>query len=94
MLAGGVAHDLNNILSGLVSCPDILLPELPDASSLRELVQGIKDSGLKASAVVQDLLSISHSSMAPQNPVNLNTVITDYRKSLEFIKMRESRKKY
>ena len=29
LLAGGVAHDLNNVLSGLVSYPEMLLLELP-----------------------------------------------------------------
>ena len=35
-IAGGVAHDLNNILSGIVSYPDLLLIQLPDIGEIRE----------------------------------------------------------
>jgi two-component system cell cycle sensor histidine kinase/response regulator CckA len=35
MLAGGVAHDLNNVLSGLVSYPELILMDLPEQSPLR-----------------------------------------------------------
>jgi len=33
---GGVAHDLNNILSGIVSYPELLLLEIPEDSPLRK----------------------------------------------------------
>ena len=35
LLAGGVDHDLNNVLSGIVSYPDLLLMDLPEESALR-----------------------------------------------------------
>ncbi|MGD9310875.1 MAG: hypothetical protein PVG51_17160, partial [Desulfosarcina sp.] len=40
-LAGGVAHDLNNILSGLVGYPELLLLDLPEDSQARALVETI-----------------------------------------------------
>lgn len=91
LLAGGVAHDLNNILSGLVTCPDLLLLELPKDSDLREIVDAIKVSGTKAAAVVQDLLLLSKTSFTDTGIVDLNNVVNDYTGSLEFKKLQSSR---
>ena len=45
-LAGGVAHDLNNILSGILSYPELILLQLPDDSEGAYVVLKIKDEGL------------------------------------------------
>jgi PAS domain S-box-containing protein len=58
-LAGGVAHDLNNILTGLVSYPDLLLLQIPQESPLRQPVLTIQKSGERAAAIVQDLLTLA-----------------------------------
>jgi len=87
ILAGGVAHDLNNVLSGIVSYPELLLLDLPEDSHLRKPIQTIKDSGIKASAIVQDLLTLARSDVAVKEIVNLNDVIADYLKSPEYEKM-------
>ena len=58
-LAGGVAHDLNNVLSGVVSYPELLLMDLPEDSPLKRPIQTIQESGKKASTIVQDLLTLS-----------------------------------
>ncbi len=91
LLASGVAHDLNNILSGVVSCPDLLLHELPKESNLREIVDAIKMSGTKAAAVVQDLLLLSKTSFTDTGVVDLNAVVSGYFESLEFKKLESSR---
>jgi len=83
-LAGGVAHDLNNILSGIVSYPDFLLMKLPQDSPLNKPLQTIKESGEKASAIVQDLLTLARRGVAVKEPVNLNTLISEYLGSPEF----------
>ena len=87
-LAGGVAHDLNNILSGIVGYPDLLLMQLPpEESALRDPIQTIKESGLKAAAIVQDLLTLARRGVASSQVVNLNHIIEDYLKSPEFDKL-------
>lgn len=83
-LVAGVAHDLNNILSGLVSYPELLLMDLPDDSPLRETVVIIKESGHKAAAVVQDLLTLARRGVAVKEVLNLNEIISNYLRSPEF----------
>ncbi|MBT3368389.1 MAG: PAS domain S-box protein, partial [Nitrospina sp.] len=48
LMAGGVAHDLNNILSGIVSYPELLLVDLPEDSPLRNPIKTIQESGMRA----------------------------------------------
>jgi CheY-like chemotaxis protein len=88
-LAGGVAHDLNNILSGIVSYPDLLLMDLPPNSPLKEPLITIKRSGEKATTVVQDLLTLARRGVATSDVVNLNLLITDYLVSNEFAQLQK-----
>jgi len=82
-LAGGVAHDLNNILAGLVSYPELLLLEIPQDSPLRNPILTIQKSGEKSAAVVQDLLTLARGELAVTEMVNLNDIISEYLKSAE-----------
>jgi len=82
-LAGGVAHDLNNILSGLVSYPELLLMDLPDDSPLRQPILTIQASGQKAAAIVQDLLTLARRGVSIQEVMNLNQLIEEYLSSPE-----------
>ena len=82
-LAGSVAHDLNNILGGLVSYPELLLLQLPENSPLKKSILTIQKSGEKAAAVVQDLLTLARRGVVVTDVVNLNAVIAEYLKSPE-----------
>lgn len=86
-LAGGVAHDLNNILSGLVGYPELLLMDLPAGSEMRAIVETIKKSGEKAAAIVQDMLTLARRGVAVTDVVNLNRVVQDYLESPELAKL-------
>ncbi|MCG8551344.1 MAG: cache domain-containing protein [Desulfobacterales bacterium] len=87
-LAGGVAHDLNNVLTGLVSYPDLLLMDLPEGSNLRNPILTIQNSGKKAAAIVQDLLTLARRGVAVSKVINLNDLINDYLKSPEHNKLK------
>ncbi len=88
-LAGGVAHDLNNILSGLVSYPELILMDLPDDSSLKEPIMTIQQSGQKAAAIVQDLLTLARRGVSVRKVIDFNQVIEQYLNSPEHQKILE-----
>jgi PAS domain S-box-containing protein len=87
-LAGCVAHDLNNVLGGIVSYPDLLLLKLPDDSPLKKYISSIKQSGLKAAAIVQDLLTLTRRGVEARDVVNLNDILTNYLLSPEYEKLK------
>jgi two-component system, cell cycle sensor histidine kinase and response regulator CckA len=86
-LAGGVAHDLNNILSGIVSYPELLLMQLPEGSTLKGPMETIWESGKKAVAIVQDLLTLARRGITVTKVENLNTIIRAHLNSPEHKKL-------
>jgi PAS domain S-box-containing protein len=88
MLAGGVAHDLNNVLSGLVSYPEILLMDLPADHPFRRPILTIQKSGEKAAHIVQDLLTLARRGVPVAEVVNLNQLIREFLNSPELEKLR------
>jgi PAS domain S-box-containing protein len=89
LLAGGVAHDLNNVLSGIVSYPELLLLDLPEDSKLRKPIETMQESGLMAAAIVQDLLTVARGVAITKEPLNLNDLVSDYFNSPEFEKLKK-----
>ncbi len=87
MLAGGVAHDLNNVLSGIVGYPDLLLMQLPEDSPLKKGIITIQKSGKKAAAIVEDLLTLARRNVSKYEVSNLNRVISSYLNSPEYQKL-------
>jgi PAS domain S-box-containing protein len=86
-LAGGVAHDLNNVLSGIISYPELLLVQIGTDNALANPLRTIKKSGEKAAAIVQDLLTLARRGVAVANVVALNETILGYLDSPEYKKM-------
>ena len=82
-LAGGVAHDLNNILSGIVSYPELMLRDLPPDSPMYRPIQTIHKSGEKATTIVQDMLTLARRGVVMKAAVNLANVVRDYLESPE-----------
>nr|WP_321466698.1 cache domain-containing protein [uncultured Desulfobulbus sp.] len=83
-LAGGVAHDLNNILSGIVTYPDLLLLKLPEDSPCIGPLHTIKRTGERAAAIVQDLLSLSGHRCLKKVPLVLKDLLDGCLASKEY----------
>lgn len=86
-LAGGVAHDLNNTLSGIINYPELMLIDLPDDHKLRKPIKNIQKAGERAAAIVNDLLTLARRGVAVSEFVDLNEVIRSYLLSPEHTKI-------
>ena len=88
VLAGGVAHDLNNVLSAIVGYPELILATMAPEHPQRRYIEAVRDSGLKASEIVQDLLTLARQGVSQRVVLGLNTLVERYLASAEYIKLR------
>lgn len=89
LLASGVAHDLNNILSGVVSYPDLIIPQLPKNSPLKKQILAIQKSGQQAAEIVADLLTLTRGITASKKVIDLNALILEHLESPESEKVQK-----
>lgn len=83
VLAGGVAHDLNNSLGPLVALPDIILNELDelarssprDQTELRADITAIKSAALRAAETIRDLLTTARQGRTHKQVFDLNRAV-------------------
>jgi sigma-B regulation protein RsbU (phosphoserine phosphatase) len=85
VLAGGVAHDLNNSLGPLVALPDLILHELDelaqsgdrtrDQSELRADITAIKSAALRAAQTIRDLLTTARQGRTHKEAFDLNRAV-------------------
>ena len=89
-LAGGVAHDLNNILSGVVTYPELLLMDIEESDPLYLPLQSIKRSGERAAMIVQDLLTLARRGVAITEVIDFREIVMEYLQSGEFAGMQNN----
>ncbi len=74
-LAGGVAHDFNNILSIILGNMELALDEVPRWSPARNNLQEIQTAGLRAREVVRQLLSFSRKTHVAKVAVDIQKIV-------------------
>ncbi len=75
-LAGGVAHDFNNILNIIQAYASLLAPHGANGGEIADCVTVIQDTVKRGSALVQQLLTVARKSEGPAlEPLDLNTLI-------------------
>jgi DNA-binding LacI/PurR family transcriptional regulator/signal transduction histidine kinase/ActR/RegA family two-component response regulator len=82
VLAGGVAHDLNNALGPLVALPDVILGQLGEIQGnedavrdIRTDVEFIKVASLRAAQTIKDLLTLGRQGRTAKENLDVNRVI-------------------
>ncbi|MDD5168759.1 MAG: PAS domain S-box protein [Syntrophales bacterium] len=81
-LAGGVAHDFNNILTSLMGYASLLQMEMDNTDYRRSHVEHILSASKKAASLTQKLLAFSRQQPVSTRPVNLNDIIRSTEKLL------------
>ncbi len=81
-LAGGVAHDFNNILSAIIGFSQLALMKLPDDHPAVESIRIVYDSGERAASLTRQLLAFSRKQVLEMKVVNLNAIIENTAKML------------
>ena len=76
-LAGGVAHNFNNLLTVVMGYASLLLAKLKEGDPLREYAQKVISSSQVAANLTQDLLAFSRQKPVNPQPVNMNEIIKD-----------------
>ncbi len=83
LMAAEVAHDLNNILSGIIGYPQLLLMEDNITARQKEALREILETGQRAAAVVSDLVTIARGVASTKASLPVNSTVTDYTGSPE-----------
>ena len=81
-LAGGVAHDFNNILTIIIGYAEMMLLEIDPDNKLRREVEEIKKAGERAGALTHQLLAFSRKQILAPRVINLNENISAVHKML------------
>ncbi|MCP4600616.1 MAG: response regulator [Proteobacteria bacterium] len=84
-LAGGVAHDFNNILTTIRGYSELVLESLNQRDPLREDVEEIRRATERAASLTHQLLAFSRRQVLEPRTLNFNTVVLDMKRMLNRI---------
>ncbi|MCP4671632.1 MAG: response regulator, partial [Desulfobacula sp.] len=87
LLAGGVAHDLNNTLSGVITYPELLAMNLDADDPMRESLDLIQSSGKRAAQISQDLLTLARRGVITKDLINFNDLVINFLETPEYKKI-------
>jgi PAS domain S-box-containing protein len=82
VLAGGVAHDFNSLLTVILGNAELLLLDIKADDPAREMVAGITKAGELAALLVRQLLAFSRRQLFVPQVLDLNALVTDTEKIL------------
>ncbi|HNX34055.1 MAG TPA: CHASE domain-containing protein [Kiritimatiellia bacterium] len=81
-LAGGVAHDFNNMLQVILGNTELLLQESVPESPLAETLRDIRNAGQRSAELTRQLLAFARKQTVAPRPLDLNATIADQLKLL------------
>jgi PAS domain S-box-containing protein len=82
LLAGGVAHDFNNMLAVITGYGELVLEALPEDDAIRQDVQQLLGGAERAAGLTRQLLAFSRHQVVKPKIIELNDVIANVEKML------------
>jgi PAS domain S-box-containing protein len=76
-LAGGVAHDFNNVLLAIMGSAELLARQAGQDARSRELAEGILNASQRAASLVRQLLAFSRKQGSGSTPLDLHVVLRE-----------------
>jgi two-component system cell cycle sensor histidine kinase/response regulator CckA len=81
-LAGGVAHDFNNVLAVIMGYSDLIMQDLDPDHPVQKYVEEVRQAARRAAGLTQQLLIFSRKQTVQPIEINLNEVVEDMEKML------------
>jgi len=81
-LAGGVAHDFNNMLSVILGYAELIKQGLPEGNPLSRDADEIQRAAIRSRDITRQLLAFSRQQIIEPRPVDLNDLVKDTQKTL------------
>jgi two-component system cell cycle sensor histidine kinase/response regulator CckA len=76
-LVGGVAHDFNNLITGMVLCSELILAGLEPESRLRRFAEEIRKAGEQGAGLIQQLMAVARQRAVAPCLLRLNDVVSE-----------------
>ncbi|MBF0378087.1 MAG: response regulator [Desulfamplus sp.] len=76
-LAGGISHDMNNILTAIMGYVEISLSDVPEGSRIRQRLDRVLNACYRARDLVKQILTFSRQDSQENIPVNINIMIKE-----------------
>ena len=77
VLAGGIAHDLNNLMTTVIGYSSLMLSRPVDESLVQRGITSIKEAGERATSLLQQILDLDRSHAPEPKVLDLNAVVSD-----------------
>jgi len=84
-LAGGIAHDLNNLLTGVTGYGDLLAAKISEDSPLKRYVCEVQNAAQRAAALIGQLLAFSRKQILQPKVIRLNEKVRGMKDMLQRI---------
>jgi PAS domain S-box-containing protein len=81
-LAGGIAHEFNNVLAAILGFTDLAMSQVSSPSAVSQYLQEVHTAGMRAKELVQQILTFSRPHDENRKPLQVSLVIQDVIKLL------------